>query len=271
MLLGLDPLLYSPLPMGISVYAKLSDLDKMGDDGWHVWEKEDRAGTKRSEARSASGLEIFVAFRGDRLLDYVRLERRATDLRLDTPLRFSAAASVKSRASAVSLATQPHSLETQFNLSSKQILEIIANRSRLSVAVRGGVAEHHLQSLLEADSEVATVEPLDIDATHDFNVKMKSGQALRIECKNASPNKYADGAFKVEVQKTRASKGDPAGRLYPVTNFDVVAACLFSPTSKWVFKFARTINLARHPGYGDRLNPMQRVDGTWADSLGDLA
>ncbi|SPD88501.1 protein of unknown function [Micropruina glycogenica] len=48
------------------------------------------------------------------------------------------------------------------------------------------------------------------------------------------------------MPKTRASKGDPASRFYAVDSFDVVAACLFSATGKWEFRYGRTATLQRH-------------------------
>lgn len=268
-ILGLDANLWDPLPMGISFYAKDAEIDQAKDSGWHVWEKINRAGNKRSEARSPTSLETVVAFTPDRLVDYARLERRATSLRLDPPLRYSAALAMASR-DAADQAPLRHVLEEQFALTSQQILDIIGGRNRLAVAVRGGVAEYHLELQLQHAPDVASVERLDLDAQHDFNVTLDDGRILRVECKNASPKTYANGDFKVEVQKTRASQNDPASRFYPVDGFDVVAACLFSPTGRWEFRFGATATMNRHNEFPDRLAPMQAVTGEWASSLSDL-
>ncbi len=265
--IGLDPHLWDPLPLGISFYAKDSDLDAMGADGWHAWQKDNRAGNKRETARSESGLESMVAFRPNRLLDFARLERRAVDLGLDTPLRLSAAEGF--RPPSTSSAT--HILEKQFGLTPTEILEIISTRSRLVVAVRGGVAEYHLERQFESNPAVIEVGRRDRDGEPDFDLRLVDGRSLVVECKNASPELYANGDYKVEVQKTRASKGDPASRYYKVTEFDVVAACLFTATGVWQFRFARTIDLPRHSVYTDRLAPMQRVDETWVRTIEEIA
>ena len=268
--LGLDANLWDPLPMGISFYAKDAEIEQAKASGWHVWEKINRAGTKRSEPRSPTSLETVVAFTPDRLIDYARLERRATSLRLDPPLRYSAAIALADKA-AVDQLPRRHVLEEQFALTSEQILDIIGGRNRLSVAVRGGVAEYHLEHLLEHAPGVAAVERLDVDAMHDFNVTMADGRHLRVECKNASPKTSASGAFKVEVQKTRASKGDPASRFYPADGFDVVAACLFSPTGRWEFRYGLTSRMTRHKDFTDRLAPIQTITDDWPDALADLS
>lgn len=265
---GLDASLWDPLPMGISFYAKSSEIDKAMRTGWHVWEKENRGGTRRSSPRSPTKFETVVAFRPERFIDFARLERRATSLRLDPPLRHAAAISMTQRGAPVAEAR--HVLEEQFALSSEQILDIIGGRNRLTVAVRGGVAEHHLESQLNANPAFAKVERLDADAMHDFNVTFKSGRVLRIECKNASPKTSANGDFKVEVQKTRSSKGDPASRFYSVDAFDAVAACLFSATGHWEFRFGRTSAMPRHKAFPDRLAAIQPVNEEWISDIEEL-
>lgn len=262
---GLDTALYDPLPMGISMYAKDAQLAAAQAGSWHVWERENRGGSRRAAPRAQGGLETLVAFTPERLLDYARFERAAGDLGLDGPLRYSAAQD----AAAPRTETQgsQHRLEQDFDLAAADILAIIAERTRLEVAVRGGVAEHHLQRVLDADPEVAGADRLDQDAQHDFDVVMTDGRTVRVECKNASPEAYANGDFKVEVQKTRASKNDPASRFYRVDQFDVVAACLYSPTRQWTFRYAATSAMARHRDFPDRLAPMQRVDAAWDSDL----
>ena len=268
-LLGLDSNLWDPLPMGISFYAKEADIDEAARSSWHVWEKINRAGSKRSEARSPTNLETVVAFTPNRLIDYARLERRASALRLDPALRYTAA---------LDMATPPlpdeaprrHVLEEQFALTSEQILDIIRGRNRLSVAVRGGVAEHHLEQQLTGALGIESVERLDVDAMHDFNVTLEDGTVLRVECKNASPRTSASGQFKVEVQKTRASKGDPASRFYTTDGFDVVAACLYSPTGRWQFRFGRTAQMATHKDFPDRLAAIQAITDDWVDDIAEF-
>lgn len=271
-LVGLDPALYDPLPMGISVELKERDVAAAREVGWLVFERDNRGGRRRRDPRAPQGLETVVVFRPDRLLDYVRLERQASDLGLDPPLRYAAATAVsrpqlaEQREGVFSL----HALERDFDLTSGEILEIIATRTRLSVAVRGGVAEHHLEKQLIDSPTVAQVRRLDEDGRPDFEVRLVDGRTLMVECKNASPRPYADGALKVEVQKTRASKGDPASRFYRVDQFEVVAACVYSATRSWDFRFQWTERLVRDASFSDRIAPIQRISGDWTTRLSDL-
>lgn len=265
-LIGLDATLWDPLPMGISFYAKVREIELARTHGWHVWEKVNRGGSRRAAPRSPTSLETVVAFQPGRLLDYARLERRASALRLDPALRFAAAEAMRSGES-LEDGPRRHVLEEQFALTSEQILDIIRGRNRLSVAVRGGVAEHHLERRLREDPQVRAVRRLDVDAMHDFDVELHDGQVVRVECKNASPKRNAGGRFRVEVQKTRSSKSDPASRFYALDAFDVVAACVFSATGAWDFYFGRTSDMQRHSTFPDRLAAVQTIESGWSQQL----
>jgi hypothetical protein len=266
LLIGLDPARYDPLPMGISIEFKQADVDAATRSGWHVWERENRPGRRRGTERVREGLETLIAFRPERLLAYVGFERNATGLGLDPPLRFRAAEIAATDAPAPGNPSI-HELEDEFDLTSADILEIIANRTRLSVAVRGGVAEHHLLRFLRDAPHVVSVEPLDLDGQPDLRVGLVDGRTVLVECKNVSPHRYADGSAKVEVQKTRSQKDDPAGRFYRPEQFDVVAACLFAVTGAWEFRFKATVGMDRHPRHPDRLGVLHRVDDTWSADL----
>lgn len=264
LLIGLDPLVYDPLPIGISVEFKEMEIEAGRESGWHVWERDNVPGVRRRGPRTELRIETVVACAPERLLDYVRFERDAQSLRLDSPLRFRAAQAAAERQAAPGL----HGLEREFDLAAEEILEIIRERPRLGMAVRGGVAERHLDKALVADAEVSEVRLGQLEGPPDFFVTLRSRRRqLSVECKNASPKTYADGTPKVETQKTRASKGDPKSRLYDPSQFDVVAACMYGPSRRWEFRYKRAELLARDATYPDRIAPLQRIDDTWADSL----
>jgi hypothetical protein len=267
---GLDPSLYDPFPMGISVEFKQRHVDAAlsSPDGWHVFERDNIGGRRRGTPRARDGLETVVLFQPHRLLDYVRLERTASDLDLDSALRFTTAVNAtKHRTTGADAVASLHDLEEQFDMSSTEILEMISKRNRLTVAVRGGVAEHHLARILAGERGVSSVSSLDKDGQHDFDVTMTDGRAVRVECKNCSPERYANGDIKVEVQKTRATQGEPAGRFYRPEQFDVLAACLYGPTREWRFAYRATHLMERHAQHPDRLAPLHRVTDSWADTL----
>jgi hypothetical protein len=263
LIVGLDPLVYDPLPIGISVFFKDSEIAEAKRTGWHVWERDNISGLRRPDPRTTLGVETLVALAPDRLLNYIRLERTAQALRLEPPLRFRAAQDAV-------VSKQPtglHALEREFALSREEILDIIRERPRLGMAVRGGVAERHLHRVLASDPAVADLQLGQQEGPPDFFVKLRGRRRVTVECKNASPRSYRDGTPKVETQKTRASKGDPKSRLYDPSQFDVVAACMYGPWQRWEFRYKRSSRLQRDVTYPDRIAPIQRIDESWAATL----
>ena len=265
-ILGLDPLLYDPLPMGISVEFKSAEIETTLAAGWHAWERPNRAGSRRAVARSEMGLETLVAFRPERILDFARFEREALLLRLDPVLRMKAAVAARTAATGEE---RRHMLEQTFYLTSDEILELIGDRRRLRVAVRGGVAEHHLLRALKSDPDVLHAKQVDSDGPPDAEVMLRDGRTVRIECKNGEESGYADGSGRVEVQKTRASKGDPASRYYLPTQFDVLAVCLWPQDGPPRFVYRSAHDLARHKDFSGRLAVMHRIDEAWSPRLVD--
>jgi Methylase-associated X1 len=263
LLIGLDPLVYDPLPLGISIFFKEAEIDQAQQSGWHVWERDNISGVRRADPRTALGVETIVGIAPERLLDYVRFERTAQSLRLDPPLRFRAAQDAAETRRPEGI----HALEREFALPGKEILDIIRERPRLGMAVRGGVAERHLQKELDRDRDIAKAELGTQEGPPDLFVSLCAGKHITVECKNASPITYADGTPKVETQKTRASKGDPKSRLYEPKQFDVVAACMYGPWGRWEFRYKRSDMLERDETYPERIAAIQRVDDTWANSL----
>ena len=265
LIIGLDPLIYAPLPFGVSVEFKDTEVDEARRSGWHVWERDNVSGVQRSTPRSALGVETLIAFRPARLLDYVRFERAAQALRLDPPLRFRAAVDHGAGPTTGGI----HALEREFSLSAEEILDIIRERPRVGMAVRGGVAERHLYTVLGAEPAVSDPRIGHQEGPPDLFVRVRGVGSISVECKNASPKTYADGTPKVETQKTRASKGDEKSRLYDPGQFDVVAACMYGPWERWEFRYKRSSQLVRDRKYPDRIAAIQRIDDTWSDTLLD--
>lgn len=264
LLIAVDPIAYDPLPMGISVFFKDAEVEAAQEHGWHVWERDNIAGARRGDPRTELGLETLVAFKPELLFRYVQFEQTAQRLGLDPPLRFRAAQEAGAGGSSNDL----HDLERQFGLKAQEILDIIDERPRLGTAIRGGVAERHLENALMRNPDITEIKLGEADGPPDFIVDLREhADSVSIECKNASPQPYSDGTFKVETQKTRASKGDPKSRLYEPTQFDVVAACMYGPSKEWTFRYKRSTLLARDARFEDRIAAIQRIDHSWAPSL----
>lgn len=261
LLIALDPFAYDPLPIGNSIYFKDADIAEAKRTGWHVWERNTHGGSRKGTMEP--GLETIVAFEPSRLIDFLGVERQAQTMGLDHALRFVAA----ERAATTPLAQGLHELEQAYDVSAHALLDIVNSNPRAAMTVRGSVAEHHLGLALDADPLVADAVKGRREGPPDFIVTLADGRQATIECKNASPVRYADGTPKVEVQKTRTSQGDPTSRFYGPEAFDVVAACMYGPTGDWTFRYRRSRDLAPHALHAGKIAPLQRIDGTWTGSL----
>lgn len=191
-----------------------------------------------------------------------------------------------------------HPLEKKFNAAAWDILSAIEKGFRAQVDVKGKLAEWFLYKVLldlKAVGTFTAVDWTDEDGKPDFHL-VGPGFDLQMECKNLrSPGvrkgktvteRYKDGSYKLETQKTRNQKPadgtakkkaapKPKGtRFYKVTEFDVVAACLFNQTGEWKYCFTRTVDLARHATHGDCLKTMQKVpptpSGAWKATLKEV-
>ncbi|MGO9909662.1 MAG: hypothetical protein ACLPQS_00655, partial [Acidimicrobiales bacterium] len=195
LIVGLDPLVYAELPMGISGYYNNENAAAIAATGWACWAKE-KTRPRAVQGDSWEGLESMVGFRPDRLLDFARFEALATSLGLETGLRLKLADEFTRGA------VGRHDLERLFGLDAATILDIVESNFRLGVAVRGSVAEHHLGISLRRDPVTASVTPIDQDGKPDFLVTLLDGTKVSIECKNALRETYTTGDAKVETQKT---------------------------------------------------------------------
>jgi hypothetical protein len=182
-----------------------------------------------------------------------------------------------------------HPLEQEFELTASEMLDAINRRFRAKVTLEGAVAEVHLGKHIKALHEkgiIVRFEEHDLDGYPDYSIWLpnRPGKEYRIECKNVRNTEEAyrkNGqivAFKVETQKTRASKGDPASRHYGFGQFEILAVCLGKKTHNWrQFMYIQTKNLAPHKNYPDKLAVMHPVPlpgsspvRPWYTSLKDL-
>ena len=262
-IVALEPTLYDPLPLGSSVYWKTEQTEEIRSAGWVAWELESRR--NRNKTQPLPGVESRIGIRPERFLDLVAFEHEAQLLGHDTGLRLQRAQELAQAGGAVGL-----DATNELGLTGDELLQVIQDRFRLAVAVRGGVAEFHAERQLRSDPVTTEVWPNTGDGTPDFFVTLRDGRTVRVEVKNASPTRYSNGDAKVEVQKTRASKNDPLSRWYEPSAFDVLAACMHGPEGGWGFRYRWTSDLALREDDSGRLAPMQRITADWACSLSEL-
>lgn len=273
-----DPALHNPTWFSSSIEFKEADVELALKTGWHSWDR-DRVhkGRRRVLPQESFTTEALLAFIPKHFLTYALFERVATgidtgdrlflinDIGADLRAGRKARQLVKSRM--VTRTPAEHELLLQFGLPVDQVLDLIAENPRLKTAVRGGVAERHLQLVLERTAGVSEVRKINEDGKPDFLIKFRR-QPLRIECKNVSPN-TTRGLPRVDFQKTRAAKGNPCSRYYSAEQFEVLAACIYPVTGSWDFKFCLTKTLPPHKKCAGKLGDRVLVD-SWAPDLPTL-
>lgn len=278
--IAVDPALHNPTWFSMSIEFKDEDVKDTLKTGWHGWERDRVArGRRRVLPQESLTSEALLGFTPEHFLTYARFERVATGI--DTGERLilindigddlrrggGAQSILTTRLDVVKLAPAEHKLLAQFGLPIDKLLDLIAANKRLHTAVRGGVAEQHLLTLLKRTAGVTGVKKLDLDGQPDFSLQYRR-LPLRIECKNVSP-KLVRGVPRVDFQKTRAAKGNPCSRYYAPSQFEVLAACIYPVTQRWDFRFSLTKSLPPHSKCRGKISDRILVDG-WAEDLPSL-
>lgn len=206
-----DPLMNTPAPMSRSVEFKSDHVVQVLDEGWTAWERDRRQAKTRS--RPAYVLEedvrteVLVGGRKERLLDLITLERIARGL--DPGERHLIADKLKDQAPAEAAMMLAHPLLDELSIAPEALLDLIEGASRLKMAVRGWVAETHLERYLSAIPGVTQCRRIEGDGFPDIELRWKDSRPVRVECKNTLRTTYSDGRPKLDFQRTRASMADP--------------------------------------------------------------
>jgi hypothetical protein len=256
-----DPLMNNPSPMSRSIEFKAENVERVLAEGWSAWERERREAKTRTrrafELLPDIRTEILIGGRQHRLLDLILLERVARGL--DPGERHLIADKFRELPGSDATSRLSHRLLDELQIAPEALLDLISSASRLKMAVRGWVAEAHLETHLRSIRQISDCTRLQGDGRPDISVRWKGSHPILIECKNVPRTTYADGAPKLDFQRTRASKSDPCSRYYSPNEFQVVAACLHPVTEKWTFRFALTTDLPPHSSCSGRIDSNIRV------------
>lgn len=258
-----DPLMNNPSPMSRSVEFKAENVDDVLTHGWAAWERDRRDGkttTRRSfELLPDIRTEVLVGGRQQRLLDLILMERVARGL--DPGERHLVADKFRTLSGPTAANHIAHKLLDELQIAPEALFDLISSASRLKMAVRGWVAEDHLEKYLTVIPGVTECRRLQGDGQPDIRLRWKGSEPILIECKNVLRATYADGRPKLDFQRTRAAKSDPCSRYYMPSDFEVLAACLHPVKEQWVFEFACTTDLPAHSMCPGRINSNLPVSG----------
>lgn len=253
-MVGADPVLHDGTKMFISLEFKRAHAARIVRNGWHAWERE-------SSRPESDPVEVLVGVQRKNVLEFIRFERLA--LGLDAGHRQLLAEQLLGSPLLTTATSAPHALSTELKMPAEAVLDLIQNASRLKMAVRGWVAEHHLEAFLQTVPGVKDCRRLDEEGGPDIELRFKSSDRLLVECKNVLRATAKGGIPRVDFQRTRASKTDPCSRYYKPTDFHVLAACLHAVTERWEYRFLPTMCLPEHLKCPGRIQSNLRVDETW--------
>jgi hypothetical protein len=264
---GADPLHHSPTRFFISIEFKDRDVRAILADGWAFWERATRRGGIDQP------VELMVGGRAESFLRYVRFERAAKGLDVGHRTLLAEKLAALSRFESIQIPQMPgpevpaalvHHLTQELELAETEILDLIQSAPRLKMAVRGWVAEVHLQRMLADLPGITECVRLEEEGSPDIRLRIADARPLLIECKNVLRGRLADGTVRVDFQRTRSSKDDPCTRFYRPEDFDIVAACLHPCTERWEFRFALTGAMEPHKRCAGRLSNLVRLDDRWS-------
>jgi hypothetical protein len=272
---GIDPVLHNPTRFFISFEFKDQHVDAIRSNGWTSWER------TKQHGGIDEPVELVVGGTAEGFLRYVRFERAAVGLDAGHRGLLAEKLGALSMPTGVELGpnTRPkvpaelvHALTSELCLSEAEIFDLIESAPRLKMAVRGWVAEVHLQRQLEQLPGVAECTRLEQEGSPDIRLRFCDSRPLLIECKNVLRGRLASGQMRLDFQRTRGSKEDPCTRFYKAEDFDIVAACLHPCTERWEFQFAPSGSLDTHKRCAGRLSNLVRLDERWsADALRTFA
>jgi hypothetical protein len=270
---AIDPTMHTPTWFSSSFEAKEENLERAAEVGWHGWERDRAEGRRRVKPRESLCTETVIALRSDQFLRYIMFERFTSGLDPGERLLLSDRIEeqlARGEEPALLVGAGTHPLEEQLGLSAREILDVLSGRFRLLAAVRGGVAEHHLETYLRTVPDVSDIRRIDEDGQPDFTVRYRHrSRAVRIECKNVLRRETPQGP-RVDFQKTRASTADRCSRYYAASQFEVLAACVHPVTTRWEFRFLATAGLPEHKKCPGKLTERVIVAEPFTSELPDL-
>lgn len=262
---GFDPVLHSPTKHFISLEFKASFVEEICDTGWGWRERERRSPDEPVEVIVGGGRSAF--------LDFVRFEREARgEDQGHRALLAEHRGIIQPVVSPAAVLSPPdsryvHQLSREFEMSESAVLDLIASASRLKMAVRGWVAEHHLVEQLTRIKGVTDCARIETDNSPDVQLRYEDSELLYVECKNVLRKRTGKGEPRLDFQRTRASKSDPCSRYYAPDDFDVVAACLHATTEQWEYSFRLTGDLDEHRKCPGKLSNNVVIDSRWRDDI----
>lgn len=203
-----DPAMHNSTWLSSSVEFKTHHLEEAKRTGWFEWARSRSAG-HRSAGRKVERrqTETLVAPTPKNLLRFIQFELLATGLDAgERPLPAERMASTRFGE------RDENPLEELMEISARENSHVIWGRFRLEVAVRGGVAESHLEPYLKTRRGAEHVIKLDEDRQPDFELEFNDETYLssrpRMFCVSREPTERLVWTSKEHLpQKASLARG----------------------------------------------------------------
>ena len=136
-----------------------------------------------------------------------------------------------------------------------------------NVALKGALSEiKHKKYLQNKGFLIEKIENSDNNGTPDFMINDKT-----MEHKRASINCYADGSFRVEVQKSRKSGNCKSNRLYDDAFCNIVSIDVSDHTKKPNdYRYVQTQHLEKDKRFPNKIKAIQKEDHFWKKNIEEV-
>ena len=137
-------------------------------------------------------------------------------------------------------------------------------------AIKGTASEFRALKDLKRSYNITRSTNPDAGGNPDFVLTHKNKKIL-IEHKRASKNGYKGGYFKLEFQKSRASKSNPSSRYYAPDWCDIVSIDVSEHTGVPDDKrFVLSKHLDRHEKHPQKIKALHRESTLWYNDLDEI-
>ena len=159
---------------------------------------------------------------------------------------------------------------TRLNITPLELTELIrfAEEDKMfGVALKGALSQIRHKLFLKGQKYTVKENPSSNYGEPDFLINNK----ILMEHKRARNEKYSDGSFKLEIQKSRKSGSCKSNRMYSADFCDIVAVDVSEHTNiNNDYRYIETRHLERDISFRDKLKVHQKESKFWRKSLSEI-
>ncbi len=149
----------------------------------------------------------------------------------------------------------------------EEIIRFAKEDKMFGVALRGALSQIRHKLFLKSQKYIVKENPSGNDGEPDFVINDK----ILMEHKRARNEKYSDGSFKLEIQKSRKSGSCKSNRMYNADFCDIVAVDVSEHTNiNNDYRYIETRHLERDKNFSNKLKVHQKESKFWKKKLSEI-